>query len=389
MIVRTIVAIIAVVLLAIAVIRNAAVASLSQFQPEAAAKFWKSHPATQASQGMSQIALAARKGTAIPEWAFASLRVAALRDPLAPEPFLVRGVQAQFADDAATALSAFKAAQWRNPRSVQAAYFLSDHYLRAGDTQNGLRQIAILTRLSPNGPRAISPYLVAYAAEPRNWPALRSLFRANPVLAEPVLVTLASNARTAPAVLELADRRENIRDAEWLPTLLGTLTGAGEHARARVIWEKATGIRSVELIHDASFTDKTSPPPFNWDLTSSAVGLAERQPGGRLHTLYYGQQDGILATQLLLLRPGSYRLSMQLLGDAVRGKALNWSIWCDKAGVPISSVTLDAATRGWRFDVPTGCPAQWLKLSGSSGELPQQLDATIANLKLQRVAPGA
>ena len=53
MIVRTTVAIIAVVLLAIAVIRNAAVASLSQFQPEAAAKFWKSHPATQASLGMN------------------------------------------------------------------------------------------------------------------------------------------------------------------------------------------------------------------------------------------------------------------------------------------------------------------------------------------------
>ena len=298
-------------------------------------------------------------------------------------------MQAQFAGDAATVLGAFKAAQWRNPRSVQAAYFLSDHYLRAGDVQNGLRQIAALTRLSPNGAVAISPYLVAYAAEPRNWPALRSLFRANPALAGPVLVTLASNARTAPAVLQLADRRESIRDARWLPNLLGTLTGAGEYARARVIWQKATGISGVELLHDVSFTDKTSPPPFNWDLTSSAVGLAERQPGGRLHMLYYGQQDGILATQLLLLRPGSYRLSMHLLGEPARAKALNWSIWCDKAGAPISSVTLDEAARAWRFTVPSGCPAQWLKLSGSSSELPQQLDVTIANLKLERLVPGA
>jgi hypothetical protein len=187
----------------------------------------------------------------------------------------------------------------------------------------------------------------------------------------------------------LAKPGSNIRDAQWLPTLLTTLIGAGDHARARAIWQKATGIRGAELIHDATFSDKTSPPPFNWDLTSSAVGLAERQPGGRLHMLYYGQQDGMLATQLLLLRPGPYRLSMQLLGDRARAKALNWSIWCDKAEGPISSVTLDAAVRGWRFDVPSGCEAQWLRLSGSSSELPQQLDTTIANLKLERRAPGA
>ena len=389
MIARMFVAIGGASVLAIAVVRNAVVASFSEAQPEAAAKFWKNHPATQISLGMTQIALAARKGAAVPDGAFRLLRSAATREPLAPEPFLVRGVQAQFAGNATAAQRAFKAAQWRNPHSVQAAYFLSDHYLRIGDAGAGLRQLAVLTKLSPKGAVAISPYLVTYAADPKNWPALRSLFQANPTLADPVFVTMASNARTAPAVLALANPRENIRDAQWLPTLLTTLTDAGQHERAHAIWQKATGVRRAELIHDATFSDRTSPPPFNWDLTSSAVGLAERQPGARLHMLYYGQQDGILATQLLLLQPGSYRLSMQLLGDTARAKALNWSIWCDKAGSPISSVALDAAVRGWRFDVPSGCQAQWLKLSGSSSELPQQLDTTIANLKLERRAPGA
>jgi hypothetical protein len=119
------------------------------------------------------------------------------------------------------------------------------------------------------------------------------------------------------------------------------------------------------------------------------VGLAERQPGGRLHVLFYGQEDGILASQLLLLKPGPYRLSLQLLGDPVRAKALNWSIWCDKASGPIASVTLDGAARGWRFAVPQGCTAQWLKLSGSSGDISQQVDTTIAALKLEREGAGA
>src|SRR5438270_52346 len=104
------------------------------------------------------------------------------------------------------------------------------------------------------------------------------------------------------------------------------------------------------------------PPPFNWVLTSSAVGVAERQPGGRLHVVFYGQEDGFLASQLLVLPPGSYRLSMGLLGDTSHPRALSWSVWCDRAAEPLASVTLDvAAARGLRFQVPGGCPAQWLR----------------------------
>jgi hypothetical protein len=106
-----------------------------------------------------------------------------------------------------------------------------------------------------------------------------------------------------------------------------------------------------------------------------------------LHVLFYGQEDGILATQLLLLKPGPHRLTMQLIGDPERARSLNWSIWCDKAPAPIASVTLDAAAaQGWRFNVPAACPAQWLKLSGASGDISQQVDETIGALKLESIA---
>jgi hypothetical protein len=79
-----------------------------------------------------------------------------------------------------------------------------------------------------------------------------------------------------------------------------------------------------------------------------------------------------------------------LFGDPERARVLNWSVWCDKTDAPIASVGLDAAAaRGWRFDVPAGCPAQWLKLSGSSADVPQQIDVSIGGLRLERSAPGA
>src|SRR5206468_496197 len=124
-------------------------------------------------------------------------------------------------------------------------------------------------------------------------------------------------------VLALADPAEKAGKAEWLEPLLTTLTGAGRYGEARGIWERTTGSRVNGLIYDPGFSDKVAPPPFNWALTSSTIGLAERQPGGRLHVIFYGHDDGFLASQMLLLQPGAYALSMHVLGDQVRTRALN------------------------------------------------------------------
>ena len=385
-------AVIIALLIDIQVVRNAAVLDLAGSKPWAAAKFWPGNPAAEISSGMTEIAQAARNRQPVPASAFSMMSDAAVKAPLAPEPFLVRGVKAELEGDGGLAQKSFEAAQWRDPRSLAAAYFLADRYFRTGDAERGLREIAALARLAPTGAAVVGPYLAAYAANPSNWPALRKLFRANPMLADRALEALSHNIATVPALLALADPREKAKDALWLPPLLNTLTGAGRYSQAREIWAKTTGakLNAGQFLYDASFSDKASPPPFNWDLSSSTVGLAERQPGGRLHVVFYGQEDGFLASELVLLPPGAYRLSMQLLGDASRARSLNWSIWCDKAAEPIASVTLEAAAaRGWRFEVPSGCAAQWLRLGGVSNDMPQQSDVTIARLKLERAGAGA
>ena len=390
MIARLVVVIAAVLLIGAQIVRSAAVAMLSPRKPTEAAAVWRSNPSVEISLGMTQIAEAARARRPVPALIFAAMADAATKDRLAPEPFLVAGVRAQLSRDNATAERAFEAAQWRDPLSLAAAYFLADRYFRVGDSQKGLTEVAALARLTPAGTATVAPYLAAYATNPANWPGLRRLFRNNPGLSEVTLSALASNVATAPAVLALANTGGNAVQSKWLATLLDTLTRAGQYDKARAIWGRAAGARPGELIHDPSFKDKVAPPPFNWALTSSSVGMAERQSGGRLHVVFYGQQDGILAEQMLLLQPGTYRLSMQLLGDPARARTLSWSIWCDKAAAPLAGVTLDAAAaRAWTFKVPAACPAQWLKLSGSSTDISQQIDVTIGALKLERAAAGA
>jgi hypothetical protein len=389
---RTIVVACSAILLATQVVRNAAVNALAGFRPSEATRFWSSHPAAELSLGMTEIARASRSRRPVPASAFVVIEDAATKEPLAPEPFLVRGVQAQLAGDSIKAQRAFEEAQWRDPRSLPAAYFLADRYFQTGDSVRGLREVAILARLAPRGTGTFAPYLAAYATNPANWPKLRQLFNGNPDLADPTLNKLASDPQTVPAVLALANPGQKDRSAPWLPPLLNSLVVAGQYGQARAIWDRVSGvpIGSGGLMYDTGFTDRASPPPFNWTFTSSTVGVAERQRGGRLHVVFYGQEDGMLATQLLLLPPGKYRLSMQLLGDPSRARALVWSVWCDKADAPIASVTLDAvAAKGWTFQVPAKCSAQWLKLSGSSSDLSQQSDVSVAGLKLEKVADGA
>jgi hypothetical protein len=120
------------------------------------------------------------------------------------------------------------------------------------------------------------------------------------------------------------------------------------------------------------------------------VGLAERQPEKRLHVIFYGNQDGVLASELLLLPAGAYRLQMQLVGAPVHPELLRWSVRCDKSDEPIKSVSIvEAENRGWSFEVPANCPAQWLELSGSSGDIAQGSEATIAALSLIRARTNA
>lgn len=388
---RAFVAIVAALLIAVQVVRNAAVSALAETKPATAAKAWSGHPATEVSLAMTEIALSSRARRPAPQWAFASMFDAAAKEPLAPEPFLVRGVQASLAGNSASAQRAFEQAQWRNPRSLPAAYFLADSYFRSGNVSDGVREIAALARLSPDGGTAAVPYLAQYANSRDNWPALRSLFRSNPQLAHPVLIALGSDMRTVPAALALADPHET-GSQPWLVAVVDTLIKAGDYPAARSAWGRMAGseARAGELIHDAGFGDRNSPPPFNWQLASSSVGLAERRPGGSLHVLFYGSEDGTLASQLLMLPAGSYRLSMRLAGDPARAHSLTWAIWCDKAPQPLASVTLDvAAAHAWQFQVPANCQAQWLKLSGVSTDMSQQVDVSISGLTLSRASAGA
>jgi len=382
---RALVVLAAALLLAVQVVRNAIVTALAERYPDTAARIWSGHPNAELALGLTQIGRAARNGEPVPASVFAMIDDAATKAPLAPEPFLVRGVRAQLAGNNELSARAFLAAELRDPRSLPAHYFLADHFFRAGDSRAGLREAAALARLAPGGVSSMAPYVAAYAKDPRTWTQLREIFAANSDLESAALGVLAGDAAGADAVMALADEQHRGRAFGWVPIMLNSLVEAGQYAKARAIWANVSHVRMApgQTVYDPEFAHANAPAPFNWELMSSAVGLAERQPGGRLHLIFYGQQDGLLARQLLLLPPGEYRMTFAAAGNLAHGRALTWSIRCDRADSPFAAIPLDVgATRPWTFTAPQGCPAQWLELTGVSSDVSQQSDFTISKLKL-------
>ena len=153
------------------VVRNAAVAALATLHPESAAKLWAGHPAVEISLGLAEIGRASRTRTPIDPATFAMIDDAAVKSPLSPDPFLVRGVQCGTRAMRKAAKQAFA----RGPvaRSALFAGGLSSSptiYFRAGDSLSGLQQTALLARLSPGGTAAVAPFVAAFAASRRTGP---------------------------------------------------------------------------------------------------------------------------------------------------------------------------------------------------------------------------
>ena len=369
-------------LLAVQITRNAAVAAFATSNPAAAARFWPGNPSVEISGALVEIARAARERRSINQRAFAMINDAARQSPLSAEPFIVHGVQLQTAGNAGGARRAFLAAQRRDPRSMSAAYFMANNYLRTGHVLEGLEQIALLARLS-SGTEILAPFVATYAQDPANWAQIRALFRSQEGLEDSVLTELAHNARNVDAILALADANHRKSDRTWLRVLLDSLVTSGDYAKARALWLSIGTGHAGDLLYDADFSAPQAPPPFNWSLTSSTVGVAERQPGKRLHVIFYGNEDGVLARQLLLLSAGPYRLRLNVVGVPAHPELLRWSVRCDESAESFAGIGLgETSTRAWTFAVPSNCRAQWLELSGRSGDVALQSDVTIEGLKL-------
>ena len=378
------------VLLVVGAIRAMTFVAPSSHPLRLLAPMFGSHPDALVNRAMGEIGTAAARGGTMPPSARFAIASVARKAPLAPDPFLVEGTIAEMAGDSSRAERLFLAARSRNPRSPGSRYFLADRYLKTNRILPGLVETGALARLSEQASQPLIPALAAYANTPGAIPELRRFFKLSPVTRDKTLALLALDANNAPLVVALApEPLTNAAKADWPGRMIRSLIAAGDYAGADAVWSRIAGVADRGLVYNPQFRASSALPPFNWQYTSGTAGVAEASGRGGLDVIYYGRAEVTLATQLLRLAPGRYRLSMRIDGPS-RASGLAWTIECVPSNAPLVQLplgTVGKGTIGGVFAVPAaGCPAQLIELRGRPGESSETAQLMILDVKLERLA---
>lgn len=340
------------------------------------------------SEAMAQVGEAAAQGQTPRPSVMANFRELMRVAPLSIEPVLVQAAIALKAGDTARAEQLLLEARRRNPRSAAARYLLAETWLAEGHIEDGLSEMALLARLLPGSTPQLAPALSQYARTPGATARLRRMLETNPSLKQPLLNALAADPDNIPQILELNRSVRDpagIKSRPWQSTLLKALVSRGEYQRAYGLWSQLSGVSGPRpLLFNEGFRELSAPPPFNWDFSSGSAGVVE--PGdGRMRVLFYGRDNAVLASQLLLLRPGAYRFSIGQSGKAAPG-ALSWLLACLPGRRPLMELDLSSsAPPPASFEVPaSGCDAEILELNGRALDMPQDSDLLVGPVSLQR-----
>lgn len=337
---------------------------------------------------MNDVGVAAAFGRTPPESAIRRLGQLSRTAPLSVEPLLVQAAIAQRDSDLDRAERLLVEARRRDPRSAAARYLLAETWIRKGRIGDGLEEMSKLARLMPGSAAQLAPTLSEYARIPGAQPQIKRILAANPQLRQPILNVLAEDPDNARLILELGGltmRQAGARPSIWQAKLLRGLVDRRDYDGAYALWQRFSGLSGRRpLLFNGDFRQAGAPPPFNWSLASGAAGLAEAADG-RLRVLHYGREDATLASQLLLLPPGRYRLSMPVSGSIASG-ALAWVVTCSPGNEALLRAPLTAGSALLAsFTVPAaGCPAQSLELRAAGNDMPGESDLLLGPVVLER-----
>lgn len=375
---------VAFLLLAFLAVRNAAVADRGR-HPDRAETLWPTHPAVVTDRALLAIAKTAARGQAPPQSLNRDIRQIAVRAPLSPDPFLIKGAIAKTHGEGAAAEALLTEAKIRDPRSRGARYLLAERYFETGRMTAGLVEMQVLVGLQPQGASALVPALVDYAKTPGAVSQLREFFRHHQLTEAGVLSILAADPANADLVMSLATNSHN-PEPDWRQVLVTQLAAAGQYDKAYDSWVRLTGAPPHRGLYNARFAALSPPPPFNWTYADTAEGVAEPGDQGALDVLYYGRVSAVLASQLMPVLPGSYRLGMKVAASDGETTAIRWKVRCLPGEAVLFELPLREGATSGTFTVAQTCKAARLELVGVAGDVPATTQLSISGLSLDAVA---
>ncbi len=321
-------------------------------------------------------------------------RRALAKDPMAIDAIITLGTSAQLRGDTGAARKIFAFAQTLSRRELQTQLWAIEDAVGRGDIPEVLRQYDIALRTSRNARSLLFPILASAIGDPAIATATARTLAEQPRWAPGFIFFAASEGPDPAAAAGLFARlnRLGVPVSEAASAaLIQALTGKGRFAEAWALYAASHPGSDRLRSRDPHFAnDQDSRSVFDWQLFGDAGVSTTIERGDDGNVLAFTTAPGaagLMARQLQLLQPGSYILRGRSARiDLPEASRPFWQLECQD-GRTLGRVVLpnsseqDGTFTG-AFDVPAGCPAQYLSLIARPNDIGGRVDGEIHSASL-------
>ena len=262
-------------------------------------------------------------------------------------------------------------------RDVQTQMLLIEFRVSANDIPGALRHYDRALRVSRTAAGVLLPVLVSAAADPEVRQHLRPVLAARPEWL-PLFMDELGRQKLAPAVLlDLANmiglRPAARQDVELTRQMVSHMIRRKGYGEARTLLGIEPG---HEQVRNGGFEGANLFPPFDWAFQNQGgwTALPSRVlgEGVQLQIEANYAAGGIVAQQMLALKPGEYSLRFRAGGaPAAPGEHPTIGIWCYAnrkehrlVSIPIKDGSVPQHQEAV-FNVPaSSCAQQWIRVAG-------------------------
>ena len=310
-------------------------------------------------------------------------RAAVARDPTVVSAWRSLAMIMQLRRDQAGATRLFRFAERLSRRDLPTQLWLIEERVTANDIPGALAHYDIALRTSPASGQMLLPILASATSEDGVIEPLSRLLLTDPIWRNDFFSQFSRGVPDPDNLVSLVERiarRQPLTQPETLGPVVHRMVEDGQYEAAwRIARLLRRPARSDALLRNGAFEPVEYLTPFDWQLQSELDIGAETLlvegagPGPVLVAHAAAGNRGSVARQLLILPPGSYRISASAgpLPGSVPAKVY-WNVSC--ARDPSALLTHaeprnagDPAALRADFRVPSrGCAAQWLVLGVQS-----------------------
>ncbi len=334
----------------------------------------------------------------------ASMRVSAdfadrayRREPVSAAALRQLGFAAEVAGQQDRARHLIQQSALLSRRDFEGQLWLIQDAVNRGDVAEALRHYDVALRTSKRAPAVLfGPLTVATADSILLRPLARMLLR-QPPWGNTFLLQAASTS-TAPGnmvklIAMLLSKGYPVTPLA-IQSLEGRLIQTGDYDAAWTLFAVAYPPARRDTIRNPRFQDMASEGlAFGWSFDVSGSATSVVIDDGRGRRLSYSAPvgtGGIVARQMLLLPPGTYRLSSTVTENNHAGESAPvWRIRCVNQTEALGSLPLPIVTtepkRVQALIGVNGCMAQWLEMVLAATDDPEGIAGAISDVNLSRV----